>query len=60
MFPNPSFYTLPHAVQTRWASPENPNGEKGAAAKSGEGRKGHFLGVNFSVIADQHLYFKSW
>src|SRR5512142_2975554 len=36
-----SFYsTLPDNVETRWASPENPAGEKGQAGKANGGRKG--------------------
>lgn len=33
-------YVLPDDVETRWASPENPAGEKGKAAQSNAGRKG--------------------
>lgn len=35
-----SFYTLPGNIETRWASPENPLGEKGQAGKANGGRKG--------------------
>lgn len=35
-----SLYTLPEGVQTRWASPENPGGEKGKGAQTNDGRKG--------------------
>jgi hypothetical protein len=35
-----SLYTVPSGVQTRWASPENPRGEKGAGAQTNGGRKG--------------------
>jgi Protein of unknown function (DUF2961) len=35
-----SLYTLREGVETRWASPENPLGEKGKAAQSNAGRKG--------------------
>jgi hypothetical protein len=35
-----SFYTLPNGVETRWASPENPRGEKGAGGQANSGRKG--------------------
>jgi hypothetical protein len=35
-----SFYTLPNGVETRWASPENPRGEKGAGSQANSGRKG--------------------
>lgn len=33
-------YTIPEGVETRWASPENPAGEKGKAAQTNAGRKG--------------------
>jgi hypothetical protein len=33
-------FTIPTGVETRWASPENPRGERGAAGKVGGGRKG--------------------
>ena len=33
-------YVVPKGVETRWASPENPTGEKGSAARSNGGRKG--------------------
>ncbi len=32
-------YTMPVGVETRWASPENPDGAKGAATKGSDGRK---------------------
>jgi hypothetical protein len=35
-----SLYTFPEGVETRWASPENPNGEKSKAAPTNAGRKG--------------------
>jgi len=35
-----SLYTFPEGVETRWASPENPQGEKGRAAPTNGGRKG--------------------
>lgn len=35
-----SLYEMPEGVETRWASPENPAGEKGAAASTNGGRKG--------------------
>src|SRR6185312_15819125 len=35
-----SLYTFPEGTETRWASPENPKGEKGQAAQSNGGRKG--------------------
>lgn len=37
---NLPIYVLPPHVATRWATPENPSGEKGAGGKSGGGRKG--------------------
>lgn len=33
-------YEMPAGVETRWASPENPTGAKGAAASARGGRKG--------------------
>jgi hypothetical protein len=38
--PTDPLYQLPEGVETRWASPENPAGAKGAAARTGGGRKG--------------------
>ncbi len=35
-----SLYELSQGVITRWASPENPTGEKGRAATAAGGRKG--------------------
>ena len=35
-----SLYTYPDGVETRWASPENPHGEKGQGAPTNAGRKG--------------------
>ncbi|HSS95691.1 MAG TPA: glycoside hydrolase family 172 protein [Terriglobales bacterium] len=35
-----SLYQFPEGVETRWASPENPRGEKGKAASENAGRKG--------------------
>jgi hypothetical protein len=35
-----ALYTLPEGVDTRWASPENPRGEKGKGAQANGGRKG--------------------
>jgi hypothetical protein len=41
MFGDPHpLYALPQGVQTRWASPENPRGQKGRAARANAGRKG--------------------
>lgn len=33
-------YEIPDGVETRWASPENPRGEKGKAGQENAGRKG--------------------
>ena len=33
-------YELPEGVETRWASPENPRGERGRGAQAAGGRKG--------------------
>jgi len=46
-----SFYTLPDHMETRWASPENPTGEKGQAGKANGGRKGS---PSFSLKAGEH------
>jgi len=35
-----SLFTMPKNVQTRWASPENWDGAKGAAGQANNGRKG--------------------
>ena len=35
-----SLYDYPDEVETRWASPENPHGDKGKAALANGGRKG--------------------
>ena len=35
-----SLYTAPEGVETRWASPENPLGEKAKGAQTNAGRKG--------------------
>src|SRR5918998_2520568 len=35
-----ALYELPEGVETRWASPENPRGEKGRGAQAAGGRKG--------------------
>jgi hypothetical protein len=35
-----SLFTMPKNVQTRWASPENWDGAKGAAGQARNGRKG--------------------
>src|SRR5690349_22616453 len=51
-----SFYTLPRNIETRWASPENPTGEKGQAGKANGGRKGSpsfgLAGGEQRVLAD--------
>ncbi|HYP53728.1 MAG TPA: glycoside hydrolase family 172 protein [Pyrinomonadaceae bacterium] len=33
-------YAMPDGVETRWASPENPRGERGAGGRANGGRKG--------------------
>lgn len=33
-------YEMPRGVETRWASPENPGGERGRGAQANAGRKG--------------------
>jgi hypothetical protein len=38
--PTGALYELPPGVETRWASPENPTGAKGQAARANDGRKG--------------------
>ncbi len=38
---NPLF-NMPIGIETKWASPENVDGKKGAAGKSYNGRKGCF------------------
>ena len=40
MFTERSLFTMPKGVQTRWASPENWQGEKGVGGQQGHGRKG--------------------
>ena len=35
-----ALYEIPDGVETRWASPENPKGEKGRGARAAGGRKG--------------------
>jgi hypothetical protein len=37
----PSLYTVPPGVETRWASHENPTGEAGKGAQGNGGRKGN-------------------
>lgn len=37
---NDALYVVPNGVETRWASAENPKGEKGKGAESNNGRKG--------------------
>ena len=37
---SPALFSLPANVETRWASAENPDGARGAAARLNEGRKG--------------------
>jgi hypothetical protein len=38
--PAQTLYELPEGVETRWASPENPTGAKGAGGQANGGRKG--------------------
>ena len=45
-----AIYTCPRDVHTRWASPENWGGEKGAAAQENGGRKGS---ANFTLPAGE-------
>lgn len=40
MDPGSELYSLPDSIETRWASPENPSGTKGAGAQAHSGRKG--------------------
>src|SRR5262245_38082367 len=35
-----SLFEMPTGIESRWASPENPKGEKGKAAQAEGGRKG--------------------
>lgn len=35
-----ALYEMPEGVETRWASPENPTGEKGVGGRANAGRKG--------------------
>jgi hypothetical protein len=35
-----ALYVVPDGVETRWASPENPSGERGKGAQANGGRKG--------------------
>ncbi|HEY0078647.1 MAG TPA: glycoside hydrolase family 172 protein [Pyrinomonadaceae bacterium] len=35
-----ALYEMPEGVETRWASPENPRGERGKGAQAAGGRKG--------------------
>ena len=38
--PSDPYHVIPHGVETRWASPENPSGEPGAGGGANGGRKG--------------------
>jgi hypothetical protein len=38
--PAQALYEIPDGVETRWASPENPTGEKGKGGQANAGRKG--------------------
>lgn len=41
MSPDASLYRFPQGEETRWISPENPTGAKGAGARENKGAKGH-------------------
>ena len=45
-------FHLPENVETRWASPENPDGIKGGAAQKHQGRKGR---ANIAVAPGQRV-----
>ena len=47
-----SLYSLPPGVETRWASPENPLGEKSKGAQANGGRKG---AAAVSIKANQQI-----
>jgi hypothetical protein len=49
-----SLYNLPANVETRWASPENPDGAKGAGGKVNFGRKGR---PNLRLTPGQQIVF---
>ena len=49
------FYVIPDGVHTRWASAENPKGEKGVGAQSNAGRKGSPCIVDFKNGTQQVL-----
>jgi hypothetical protein len=40
VFATELLYVIPDGVETRWASPENPQGERGKGASANAGRKG--------------------
>ncbi len=40
LFSTEPFYLIPEGVETRWASPENPDTAKGVSGKENAGRKG--------------------
>lgn len=40
IFSHEPLFVLPEGIRSRWASPENPRGEKGCAAQANAGRKG--------------------
>jgi hypothetical protein len=39
-FAQDALYRMPEGVESRWASPENPRGDRGAGGKENAGRKG--------------------
>ncbi len=47
-----SLFVLPENVETRWASPENPEGRKGEAARANKSRKGR---PNFALEPGQSV-----
>lgn len=52
-FDGPPLYALPASIQTRWASPENPDALPGAGGREGHGRKGsayHRLGAGETLV----------
>ena len=40
MFANEPLFKMQDGIETRWASPENPEGEKGNGGRENRGRKG--------------------
>ena len=54
IFDNESIYIIPEAVETRWATAENPKGLKGNGGKANKGRKGAASLRNFKP-GEQHV-----